>query len=257
MTDTNDAASDWPEFRRVTMGDIWGALGDGVRDFRRAPSFGLFFSLFYVLGGIVIYLQISVIAESWWVIPIAMGFPLLGPFVAVGLYEVSRRMERGEALDWAGVLGVVLRQRSRQIPSIAALVIIVFLFWVYAAHLVFALFFGLKSLTNIMSSYEILWTTDGIIMLAVGTAVGGALSLLLYSITVAGLPLLLDRELDFVTAMIASVVLVRDNPAPMLFWGALVAVLLFIGMAPFFLGLFIVLPVLGHATWRLYSRVKV
>ena len=93
-----------PAIRKAGFADIQAALAEGFADFRRAPAFGLFFAAFYVVGGIVIYLQLKVLAQSYWVIPVAMGFPLLGPFAAVGLYEVSRRLEAGEPLDWAGVM---------------------------------------------------------------------------------------------------------------------------------------------------------
>lgn len=243
-----------PRVRAVAVSDIFAALGEGWRDFLRAPAFGLLFSLFYVFGGIVIFLQFSVLTKSWWMLPFALGFPMLGPFAAVGLYEVSRRLETGQPLDWAGVLGVVIQQRNRQVPSMIVFLVIVFLLWIYLAHLIFALFFGLKSLTNVMTSYDFLLSVDGIVMLAVGAAVGAALSFLIFAASVMGLPLLLDREIDFVSAMIASFRTVSENLFPMLVFGAITAALLFIGMAPFFLGLFVALPLLGHATWRLYRR---
>lgn len=243
-----------PKIQSIAFSDVTAALAEGWRDYRAAPAFGLFFSAVYVLGGIIIYLQLSVLEQSWWILPIAVGFPLVGPFAAVGLYEVSRRIETGERLEWAEVLGVVFRQKDRQIPSLAVVVIMIFLFWIYAAHLVFALFFGLKTMTNVMTSFDILLTTDGLIMLAVGTVVGAGLSFILFAITVVGLPLLLDREIDFVSAMIASFQAVTNNLGPMLGWGAIVVIFLALGMAPLFLGLFVTLPVLGHATWRLYRR---
>lgn len=244
-----------PVIGRIGMEDVTAALRQGWRDFLAAPAFGLFFSAFYVLGGMVIFLQLMVLEQSWWILPIAVGFPLLGPFAAVGLYEVSRRMEAGEPLDWAGVLGVVFRQKDRQIPSLAVLVILIFLFWIYSAHLIFALFLGLQAMTNVMTSFDVYLTPNGIMVLLVGGVVGAALSTLLFCITVIGLPLLLDREIDFVSAAIASFRAVAANPAPMAAWGVMVAAGLAVGMAPFFLGLFIVLPVFGHATWRLYRRV--
>ena len=253
-TELAPAPSSPPILNSVGLGDVFAALSEGARDFMRAPAFGLFFAAFYVIGGLVIFFQLKVLAQSWWVSPIGLGFPLLGPFAAVGLYEVSRRLETGEPLDWAAIISVILKQSNRQIPSLAVVVILIFLFWIYAAHLVFALFFGLKAMTNIMTSYDILWTMDGLIMLSVGTAVGAFLSFILFSIAVVGLPLLLDREIDVVTAMVTSFRTVLENAAPMLFFGALAGVLMIAGMLPYFLGLFIVLPILGHATWRLYRK---
>lgn len=243
-----------PILNKVTFADVSGALREGLADFLKAPWFGLFFTTFYVAGGLIILFQLKVVSQSYWVIPLGLGFPLLGPFAAVGLYEVSRRLDAGEALDWAAIIGVVMRQTGRQIPSLAVVVILIFLFWIYAAHLVFALFFGLKAMTNVMTSYDILWTVDGAIMLAVGTGVGAFLSFILFSTTVLGLPLLLAREIDVVTAMVTSVRCVLENPAPMLGFGLLAGATMLIGMTPYFLGLFVALPVLGHATWRLYRR---
>lgn len=243
-----------PILNSVTFADVKAAIHEGWADFLKAPWFGLFFAAFYVAGGLVIFFQLQVLSQSYWVIPLALGFPMLGPFAAVGLYEVSRRLEVAEPLDWAAIVGVVMRQSGRQIPSLAVVVIMIFLFWIYAAHLVFALFFGLKAMTNVMSSYDILWSVDGVIMLAVGTAVGAFLSFVLFSITVLGLPLLLDREIDVVTAMVTSVRCVLENPAPMLGFGLLAGGVMVVGMLPYFLGLFVALPVLGHATWRLYRK---
>jgi len=122
--------------------------------------------------------------------------------------------------------------------------------------MIFALFLGLSTMTNVSSSYEVYLSGNGLIMLIVGSVVGAAFALLLYMITVVSLPLLLDREVDFVTAMITSFQSVTHNIAPMLFWAALIAGLTFISLIPGFLGLFIVLPLLGHATWHLYSLMK-
>jgi uncharacterized membrane protein len=150
------------------------------------------------------------------------------------------------------ILSVVIRQSRRQLPSICAIIIMVFLFWFFLAHMIFALFLGLSTMTNISSSYDVFLSSNGLAMLAVGTAVGGVFALLLYMITVIALPLLLDREVDFVTAMITSFQVVLANPLPMLLWAAIIAALTFAAMLPWFLGLFLVLPLLGHATWHLY-----
>jgi uncharacterized membrane protein len=256
MTDTTQTApSPPPEIGQVRLADFGTVLAAGWRDFARAPAFGLFFAAPYVLGGVLIWLQLGVIDRSYWIIPVALGFPLIAPFLAVGLYEVSRRLESGEALDWAAVLGVVLRQKDRQFPSMAMILIMIFMFWVFVAHLIFALFMGLAPMTDILTDWrETLFSTSGLTMLAVGSAVGGLLAFALFAITVASLPLLLDRELDFITAMIASVQLTTRNLGPMLCWGAIIAVLMLVAMLPAFLGLFLVLPVLGHATWHLYRR---
>lgn len=247
-------ASPLPEIRRLDPGAIRAVLAAGLRDFRRAPLFGLFFSAVYVAGGIVIWLVYAAAGEEWWLIPVAAGFPLIAPFAAVGLYEVSRRLEAGEALSWRAVLGVVFAQRQRQIPSMAVIILLMFMFWVFVAHTIFALFFGLSTMGG-SSPLAMLWSGRGLAMLAVGGTVGAGFAAVLFAITVGGLPLLLEREVDFVSAMICSVQAVLGNLPAMALWALIIAALLFLGMVPLFLGLFAVLPVLGHASWHMYRRL--
>ena len=136
------------------------------------------------------------------------------------------------------------------------MIIIVFLFWFTLAHMIFALFLGLTPMTNVSSSLEVYFTADGLMMLGFGTAVGAAISLLLYMLMVLSLPMLLDREVDFITAMIKSFQFVQANFLPMMFWGILLAGLTLVAMTPWFLGLLVVLPWLGHSSWHLYALLK-
>jgi len=256
MTDASSppqAASPIPEPRRIDAATLREVLGLGWRDFTRAPVYGILFSLVYVLGGIVLFAIATAAAAEYWFIPIAVGFPILAPFAATGLYEVSRRLDSGEALSLGAVLGCVFAQKDRQVPSMAMFVVLVFMFWVFVAHTTFALFFGLQPVG--LSMREMLLSTSGIAMLAFGTAVGGAMALVFFALTVVSLPLLLDREVDFISAMIASFQCVMANPATMAKWAALIAGALFLAMLPGFLGLFVALPVFGHASWHLYRRL--
>lgn len=237
------------------MRDIADALSAGWRDFRRAPAFGLLFSAFYVLGGMAIAAVALPSGREWWLIPFVLGFPLIAPFAAVGLYEVSRRIEAEEPLDWPAVIGVVFAQKDRQVPSMAMVILLLFMFWVFVAHTIFALFMGVSALTNVTSSAEILLTGRGFLMLLIGTLIGGGFAAVLFAFTVVGLPVLLEREVDFITAIIASISAVAANSVVMAAWAAIIAALLAVGMVPFFLGLFIALPVLGHASWHVYRRL--
>ncbi|PXW70684.1 putative membrane protein [Loktanella sp. PT4BL] len=239
--------------RQLTLSDITAVLRAGVRDFRRAPQFGLFFSAVYVVGG---FLLIWVGAgHVSWTLATSLGFPLVAPFAAAGLYEVSRRMEAGQPLEWRAILGIVWNERTRQLPWLGAIIVIYFLFWTFLAHMIFALFMGLSTMTNISESLEVFLTPSGLMMIAVELGVGAVLAFLLFSMTVVSLPLVLDREVDFVTAMLTSMKAVRENLFVMLVWAMIISVLSLLALLPWFLGLMVVLPILGHATWHLYRKV--
>lgn len=252
MSDTTHP-SPIPAPERITTATLREVLSRGLQDFRRAPHYGLIFSAVYVLGGLIMWAIFTAAAAQWWFIPIAVGFPILAPFAATGLYEVSRRLERGEPLSMGAIFGCVFAQKDRQIPSMAMVIMLTFMFWVFVAHTVFALFFGLQPVGT--DPWDMLLSTTGLTMLAFGTAIGGVMAAAFFALTVVSLPLLLDREVDFITAMIVSVSCVTTNPVVMLVWAVVIAVALFAAMLPAFVGLFIVLPVLGHASWHLYRRL--
>ena len=249
------AASRVPDIRAMEMGDIGYALRAGWRDFRRKPMMGLFFSHIYVVGGWLIYIFFFVTEQIWWALPFTVGFPLMAPFLAVGLYEVSHRLEQGDT-DFRrnDIFGVVWRQRLRQLPLMSWVIIVYFLFWSFFAHMLFALFMGPSVLMNVSSNYAYLLQPEGLLMLLTGTGFGAVFAFVLFCLTVISLPLLLDKELDFVTAMLTSIAVVKRNPKVMIAWGMVIAVLTFLAMLPALLGLFIALPVLGHASWHIYRR---
>jgi len=247
-----------PPVREITANDVNEAWAHGLRDFQAAPAFGLAFGAFYAGAGIIIVCSISALGLSHLAYPLAAGFALIGPFAAVGLYEVSRRLETATPLSWRGVLGVVFEQRNRQLAWMALVMLFIFIVWMYQVQLLLALFVGLPSSATLREFLVALTTTpEGIAFLLLGNVIGALLSLVLFALTVVSFPLLLDRDVDFVTAMITSVRAVVVSPAPMLGWGFTVGVLLILGSLPFFLGLVVVLPILGHATWHLYRRVVV
>ena len=256
MKEPRPRAHGVPPLGRVRFEMLRHALRRAAADMRAAPGYAVLFAGVYVVIAWGMMWVTHLTGHSYWLIFAAVGFPLVGPFAAVGLYEVSHRLQQGWPLDRGEIFGVIRYQSRRQLPSICAIIIMVFLFWFFLAHMIFALFLGFSTMTNISSSYDVYLTQEGLTMLAVGTGVGAGFALLLYAITVISLPMLLDREVDFVSAMIASVGVVTGNPGPMLAWAAFVALTTFLAMLPAFLGLFVVLPLLGHATWHLYEQVR-
>jgi hypothetical protein len=185
---------------------------------------GLFFANVAVMGGWLIYVLLFLWRMEWLAIPLTFGFPLIGPFLVVGLYEVSRRLEAGQT-EWKrnDIFGVIWRQRARQLPLMSWVIIVYYLFWSFFAHMLFALFLGPSVLTNVTSSYAYLLEPEGLRMLLVGSAFGAVFAFVLFMITAVSLPLLLDKELDFVTAMLTSIAVVRKNPGVMVTWAAVIA----------------------------------
>ena len=251
MTTTEIHASPKPEIAKVTLHEIWTCLKFGLWDFRRAPGYGIFFAAFYAILGNV--LTIVGAGTFLWTLALALGFPLVAPFAAVGFYEVSRRLEADEPLNRSEILGVVWSERRRQLPWIGVILALVFLFWSFFAHMMIALFLGVSSVGN-TSLETFLATSDGRLMLAAQAVVGGAVAFLTFGLTAVSLPLLVDKEIDFVSAMIISMKTVNANKVTLGLWAVIIAVVVFAAMIPAFLGLFIALPVLGHATWHIYRR---
>ena len=244
-----------PQIRELTLDDVRASLRDGWDDFKAHPGYGLFFGGIYMLGGLLILGFLTRIGSPWMIIPLAIGFPLLGPFVAVGLYEVSRRRRMGEPVMPKAVLAQVFYQRERQLGWMAFVVMFIFWIWVYQVRLLFALFLGFKSFSSWDRFVEIVLSTpEGWGFLIVGTIVGAFLATVLFSTTVIALPMLAEREVDFVTAMITSIATVVKNPLPMLVFGFVVGLATLVALLPAFVGLLLVLPIMGHATWHLYRR---
>ncbi|MFW2587155.1 DUF2189 domain-containing protein [Sagittula sp. SSi028] len=235
------------------MADFKSALRSGLRDISRAPAMALLLALPWVLGGWFMAWLTTATGQSYWLVFAAIGFPLLGPFAAVGYYDISRRLQSEYALDRKAVFAVILRQSRRQLPSLCAVILVMFLFWFFLSHMIFALFMGLSTMTNVSSSLQVYLTMNGLAMLAVGSLIGAGFACVLYMISVLALPMLLDREVDFVTAMIASFGFVQRQPVLMLGWGVCLGTATLIALLPMFLGLLFVLPLFGHASWHLYD----
>jgi len=236
----------------LRIADLKAALAAGWRDFLAYPAYGLFFASVYVLGGLLIAYTLSERGDGAWLVLAVAGFPLLAPFTAVGLYEVSRRREAGLPVSWGAVLGAVRGRGDDQILMMGLVVFMAFGFWIVLARGIFAIFMAGSGIGT--ETVGLLASGAGIAMVLVGGVVGALVALAFFSITVVSLPMLVDREVDFITAIITSLGAVRSNTGVMLAWAALIAVSLFVAMLPLFFGLLVALPVLGHATWHLYRR---
>lgn len=245
-----------PVVNAVRFRDLREVLQLGWIDFAAVPSFGLFFGAIYVAGGLVLTTAVTQLGIYWILYPLVIGFALIGPFVAAGLYEVSRRREQNLKLDWLAILYVVWLQHRREFGWMAFVMLFVFWVWMYQARTLVAVFFGFQGFASLEGFLTaVLTTTNGWLFLLAGHAVGAVISLVLYALTVVSCPLLLDRDVDFVTAMITSVRAVQHSPIVMIAWGLFVILCVIISALPGFLGLLVSLPVLGHATWHLYRRV--
>ncbi|MGL3605140.1 DUF2189 domain-containing protein [Rhizobium sp. G187] len=251
----NGAVLRKPQIHRIRVSDVFASFAAGWQDFRAYPLFGIFFGSIYALGGLFIAVVLTRYHMPWMIIPVAIGFPLVGPFIAVGLYEISRKRNQGEAITWRGVLAEVFRQRERQMSWMAFVVLFIFWIWIYQVRLLMALFLGFRIPSTLEGfAHVVTQTPEGILFLLVGTIVGAVLATVLFSVTVVSMPLLLEHELDFITAMLTSIRCVIENPIPMLLFGAIVAGAAIGALVPAFLGLLVVLPIAGHATWHLYRK---
>ncbi len=252
FSETTAPAAAAPTINRITTDTVREALHKGFDDFKAAPGFGLFFGGIYAVGGLVLWALSQMVGNAGILVPLAFAFPLLGPFLAIGLYEISRRREKGESLDKSAILGAVFRQRDGQMPFMGVVILFLALSWLILVRVTFALFLSNDAMTNIFTTRDAIFTLDGAVMLLIVMGLGAAFALLVFSITVVSMPLLLDREVDVVTAAITSVQAVTENPRPMMMWAGIVVAVLVVAMLPAFLGLFIALPILGHGTWHLY-----
>lgn len=244
-----------PPFHAPRPDFIRQALSAGWSDLRTAPGFGLLTGLASVLAGWGLIGLTLWAGHTFWLILAVFGFPLVAPLCALGTYEVSRRIGMDAPAGINAILLQLRKERGRQLPWLSMLMVVALLFWFFLGHMIFALFLGLKPMVNVTTSLEVFLSADGLMMIALGTLVGGVFAFVFFSMCVFGLPLLLAREVDYMTAILASWGHVQAHIVPMLTWAAVIVILLFLAMLPALLGLVIVLPWLGHASWHVYAQM--
>src|SRR4029078_2872514 len=245
-----------PAVYRIRVTDLRDAVVRGLDDFGAYRTDVIFLCLIYPLVGISLALLTFGYEALPLLFPLASGFALIGPVAAVGLYEMSRRREQGIPITWADAFGAISSPAFGAILVLGLALLAIFLLWLLAANVIYELTLGPEPPVSIAAFVRDVFTTRaGWAMIAVGVGVGLLFALLVLAISVVSFPLLLDRDVGLRTALLTSIRAVTANPGPMAVWGLIVAGGLLIGSIPAFLGLIIVMPVLGHATWHLYRKV--
>lgn len=245
-----------PAIRRIGPADLKDALVRGWADFSAMPSHAVFLCVIYPVIGMVLAgltLGFSVLPLLY---PLATGFALVGPFAATGLYEISRRREAGLPVSVTDA-GHLMNSRSiGAVATLGILLTLVFLIWIATANAIYVANFGYAAPASIAQfAHDVLFTPAGWNLIVIGNGVGFLFAVVVLTISVVSFPLLIERDVGAVVALLTSVRVVLVNPVAMALWGLIVAVLLLVGSLPLFLGLPVVLPVLGHATWHLYRKV--
>lgn len=251
-----DARVTRPAVRSITPADLWDALKRGLDDFTAMPTHLVFLGLIYPLAGIV-FAGIAFGYDLFpMLFPLAAGFALVGPVAAIGLYQLSRQRERGQTPDLARIFDIVRAPSFPAIAAISAGLAVLFLAWLFAAQALYEALFGYlppASMTAFLN--EVLTTPHGHALILYGNLIGLGFAVIAMVVGVVSFPLLLDRDAGVICALETSMRAVAKNPGTMALWGVIVAALLVAGSVPLFVGLAVVVPVLGHATWHLYRRL--
>jgi uncharacterized membrane protein len=247
-----------PQTRHLTTHDLRQALSKGWADVQAFRSDVIFVCLLYpIIGGLLVALAVSG-AYIQLLFPILTGFALTGPVAAIGLFEMSRRREKGMPTSWLALFDVIRSPKFGGILVLSLFHLVVFMVWIMLANLLFNMTVGPEvpgSITALMR--EVVTTPAGWVLAIVGTFAGFCLAVAVLAISVVSFPLLLDRDVSLAIAVTTSVQVARENPVVIATWGVIVAGSLALGAIPALLGLVLVLPLLGHATWHLYRAAVV
>ncbi|MEN3286906.1 MAG: hypothetical protein V7634_1206 [Bradyrhizobium sp.] len=241
--------------RTITIADLGRALRLGWEDFKEIPSHALMLCAIYPVLGLVLARTVLGYSVLPLLFPLAAGFALIGPFAALGLYELSSRRERGESAGAWDAFNVLRSPSFGAMLGLGTLLLALFVTWVTTAQAIYVAAFGYAGATSASDFvHRVLTTPQGWWLIVVGCGAGFLFALAALCLSVISFPLMLDRHAGAFEAMVTSLRVVAHNPVPLAAWGLIVAALLVVGTIPFFLGLAVVIPVLGHATWHLYRE---
>lgn len=251
-----EGSSVLPQVRKIGLGDLRDALAKGLDDFWAMPTHIVFVGLLYPIVGLILgrlTLGYDLLPLLY---PLAAGFALVGPFVAIWLYELSRRRELGLDVHWRHAFDILYSPSLGAIAALGGLLIVIFLVWLATAHAIYVANFGYARPASITEfARQVLTTEEGLNLIIVGNLVGFLFAVLAFTVSVVSFPLLLDRNVSATAAMLTSIRAVIANPFVMAVWGVIIALALALGSLPFFFGLAVVVPILGHASWHLYRKV--
>ncbi len=243
-----------PPIRQLELDRPWAWLAAGWQDLWRAPGVSLAYGAIFTLVSFGITGGVLLAGIEYLLLPLVAGFMLVGPMLAVGLYETSRRLENGLPVSLGAALFVATRSPMR-LGFLGIVLMALLLVWMRAATLLLALFLGTTQFPPLAEAIPtLLLTFQGVALLVVGTGAGAILAAAVFAISVISVPLLMERDVDFMTAILTSALAVLRNPKPMLLWAWLVALLTACGLVTLFLGLIVTFPLVGHATWHAYRE---
>jgi uncharacterized membrane protein len=245
-----------PVIRKISVADLRDALAKGIEDFYAMPTHAMFLCIIYPIVGFALARLTFGYSILPLLYPLASGFALVGPVAALGLYELSRRREAGLDTSAAHAFDVFESSSIGAIAALGLLLLVIFGIWVAVANAIYVATFGYASPSSIEAFlHDVLTTRAGWMLVIVGNGVGLLFAMLVLTISAVSFPLLLDRDVGAAVALLTSIRAVTRNPSTLAVWGLIVGALLVVGSIPFFIGLTIVMPVLGHATWHLYRKV--
>ena len=238
--------------RHVPFDAPYSWLAAGWRDMWRVPRVSLAYGAIFALAGVLLAVGLTQVGLLSLIIVLAAGFILLGPMLAAGLYETSRRLETSEPVSLVSTLRAGFFG-ERQLAYMGLLLMLIYLAWVEIALLLFMLFLGPQPMPPLEAFVPtLLLTPQGLGLLTLGTGVGMALAATVFAISAVAVPLLMVERVDVVTAALTSIRACRVNPKAMALWAALIAGVMLLGFATLFFGLVITFPLIGHATWHAF-----